>query len=571
MSSPTPTPNPWLPQAAYAVPRHPAPVDLRLDGNEGLAPSDALVGLLGELSPETLQRYPSPRRLEARLAERFDVDPECALVTAGGDEGLSRLCRAFLGPDRNLVLPEPSFEMIRRFAEETRAEVRSVAYDGSSYPTDQVLEACDAETSVIAVVSPNNPTGGVISAQDLRRLSEGAPQAILMVDLAYVEFAEEDLTPVALELPNAVVFRTFSKARGLAGLRVGYALGPARWLNVLRSVGLPYPVSAPALRLAEASLESPESVTQTVERLCAARERLGAALLKAQVTAYPSQGNFVFARGVDGRWWRDALSGLGIGVRAWPGSERLGDAVRISCPGRAEDTDRVCEAIETITRPEALLFDLDGVLADVSQSYRTAIVETAARFGVSVSREQIETLKARGDANNDWVVTWRLINELGGEASLDQVTEVFEDLYQGRGEADALYLRERLIGPRDVLASLKERLPLGIVTGRPRSDAERFLSDFELDGLFEVVITMEDAPLKPDPAPVRRALEALGARRAWMIGDTPDDVRSARAASVLPVGVIAPGSPKPSTTETLLGAGAAVVLDRWDQLQERLP
>ena len=87
----------------------------------------------------------------------------------------------------------------------------------------------------------------------------------------------------------------------------------------------------------------------------------------------------------------------------------------------------------------------------------------------------------------------------------------------------------------------------------------------------EVVITMEDAPLKPDPAPVRRALEALGARRAWMIGDTPDDVRAARAAGVLPVGVIAPGSPIPSTTETLLGAGAAVVLDRWDQLQERLP
>ena len=110
------------------------------------------------------------------------------------------------------------------------AEVRSVPYDGASYPTDAVLAVCDAETSVIAIVSPNNPTGGVISAQDLRSLSKRAPQAILMVDLAYVEFAEEDLTPVALELPNAIVFRTFSKARGLAGLRVGAApeaAGPA--------------------------------------------------------------------------------------------------------------------------------------------------------------------------------------------------------------------------------------------------------------------------------------------------------------------------------------------------------
>ncbi|MDP6945444.1 MAG: histidinol-phosphate transaminase, partial [Myxococcota bacterium] len=273
MTTTTPTPNAWLSDDAYSVPRHPAPIDLRLDGNEGIGPDADLLAGLRTLTPEMLRRYPSPGPLEAKLAARFGLDPERVVVTAGGDEGLMRMCRVFLGPGRNLVLPEPSFEMIRRFAEGCQGDVRSVPYTDDGYPTDAVIAACDERTAVIAVVSPNNPTGSVISEADLRRLSSAAPQAMLMVDLAYVEFADVDLTEVALGLSNAIVFRTFSKARGLAGLRVGYAMGAARWINLLRGVGLPYPVSAPALTLATASLEDDVDVNDGVATLRRERER----------------------------------------------------------------------------------------------------------------------------------------------------------------------------------------------------------------------------------------------------------------------------------------------------------
>ena len=124
--------------------------------------------------------------------------------------------------------------------------------------------------------------------------------------------------------------------------------------------------------------------------------------------------------------------------------------------------------------------------------------------------------------------------------------------------------------PRRWLARLTERLPLAIVTGRPRAEAEWFLDRFRLRSLFEAVIAREAAPAKPDPRPVHRALETLGVDRAWMIGDTPDDVAAASGAGVVPIGVPAPGEDGAKTRKALARAGAATVLDRTTDLEDLL-
>ena len=565
-----PTPNPWLNTQPYRVPRHPAPVSLKLDSNEGKAPPKRLLDSIEEITPEQLLRYPNPSRLESLLAERFGIDKTRVLLTAGGDEGLMRMCRAFLGPGRNMIFPEPSFEMIRRFAAGTQAEVRTVPYPADGYPTDEVISKCNETTAVIAVVSPNNPTGGVITKDDLQRLSKEVPQAMIMLDLAYIEFAESDLTDVALHLSNVLIFRTFSKAFGLAGLRVGYAMGQEKWITLLRSVGLPYPVSRTALQLAESSLGFSGERDNTIANIRGFRNDITATLKQCNVESYPSQANFVFATGLDGLWWRDAMAGLGIGIRAWPNQRELNQAMRISCPTNAEDTKRLCHAIRTISAPQGLLFDMDGVLADVSKSYRAAIVQTAKHFGVQITTTDIEQAKADGDANNDWVVTWRLLRANGVEVSLEDVTDIFEQLYQGTGTSEALYKQESFIGKAKTLAQLSQKYKIAIVTGRPRRDAERFLQDFGLLSLFDTLVCMEDAAIKPSPEPVRKALQIMNVERAWMLGDTPDDIVAAREAGVLPIGVVPPGVAVEKLSATLLQSGAAVVLEQWDSIVGRL-
>ncbi len=546
----------------YRVPRPPQPIDLWLDRTEGDCRGDEVV------SADALSRYPDARPLEAQLAAALGVPASGVLVTAGADEALDRACRAVLGPGRSIIVPTPTFEMLPRYARLAGARVIEVPWLAGDFPVAQVEAAIEPSTAAIAVVSPNNPTGLVARAQDLARLAAAAPTALLIVDLAYVEYAAEDLTPAVLALPNAVVVRSLSKAWGMAGLRLGYVAGPPGIINWLRTAGGPYAVASASLAVAARRLRDDGARVQQVRQVVqAARARLAQKLVDLGGEASPSQANFLLCRFRNAAWVRDALCGLGIATRHFPGVTLLADCLRITCPLAERDLARLEAALASALAPEALLFDLDGVLADVSASYRRAIIDTAQSFGVMLSGTEIALAKAHGNANNDWELTWRLVRAAGVQTSLDEVTSRFERLYQ---DEPGLWRHETLLIDQAELDRLAARLPLAIVTGRPRRDALRFLERVGVLGKFAAVICAEDAPAKPDPAPVELALRRLGVRRAWLVGDTPDDVRAARSAGVVALGFLPPYH-APNFDAALLTAGAARVLTHLSTLQELLP
>jgi histidinol-phosphate aminotransferase len=418
-------------------------------------------------------------------------------------------------------------------------------------------------------VSPNNPTGSVVGAAELTRLAQALPGVLVLLDLAYVEFADEDLTPTALELPNVVVFRTLSKAWAAAGLRVGYAMGDARVISWLRAAGQPYPVSAPSLIAARRLLSRAQGVGSHVEGVLRQRDRVLRGLRELGLEAMDSQANFVLVYFQDAQWTLDALAGLGIGVRSFPGRPGLEGWLRITIPSEESLADRLLASLRTVLRPQALFFDLDGVLADVSRSYRLAILQTASAFGVELAPDEIAQAKAAGNSNNDWLLTQALLRRHGVEQPLSEIRELFEGLYQGADGQRGLWRDEPLLISRGLLDELAAQYPLAIVTGRPRSDAVRFLEMHRVQEFFDAVVTLEDGPSKPDPTPVLRALDALAVERAWMLGDTPDDVAAARAAGVLPVGVMAPGDDVGLAREGLRDASR--VLRSVNEIQEILP
>ncbi len=561
---PGPAPNAGV-RPAYTTATPSAPIDLWLAGNEGRAPE----GFAVEIKGDELGRYPSSAELSSKIAQRHGVDPRQVLVTAGADDALLRLALAYLDQGREIVLPSPTFVMIERYAELAGGTVVRVDWPaGTGYPTDAVLAAMGPRTSLVAMVTPNNPTGDVATEDDLERVAAAAPDALVVVDCAYGEFADEDLTAPALAQPNAVVLRTFSKAYGCAGLRVGYALGRPEVMEVLRAAGNPYPCAGPSLAAAAQRLDG--DIAPFVRAVRAEREQLARALQDLGFEAYASQGNFVYAQGERAGSVAQLLTGFGIAVRSFPAPGQAA-ALRITCPGWAPSQARLLHALATVAAPEAILFDMDGVLADVSRSYRTAIIQTAAAFGVTVTDRDVEALKAQGNANDDWSLTQRLVNAAGVEASLVEVTTRFEELYQGVDGEPGLKDTERLLLGREDLAELAQRFRLGVVTGRPRSDAEFFLRSQGIADLFDVVVTRDDAALKPSPEPTALALKQLGVRRAWLLGDTLDDIQSAKGASVLGIGVLAPGAPVASTAPALRRAGAATVLSDVQDLMDLLP
>lgn len=556
----------------YQVPRHPAPIELRLDGNEGMRPADDVFHPLRDASPALLRRYPSRVALQERLAARLNVPLDQLITTCGGDDALDRAFRCMLEPGREVVIPTPTFDMLHRYARWTGATVVEVPWGDTPWPRQAVLDALTPETAVVCVVTPNNPTGGIATAEDLRAISAAAPQALLVVDLAYTEFAAVDLTATALALPNAVVFRTLSKAYGLAGLRVGYAAGPAEVIGWMRSAGNPYTVSAPSVALACAALDGPqEEADAFVARIKAERITLAATLRELGAETWASEGNFVYAKIADPLWLRDALAGIGIGIRVWPGTPGREHATRITCAGYPDDAARLEHGLRSALAPEALILDMDGVLADVSDSYRTAVRATTEAFGVTLEPEAIRDAKDAGGANNDWLLTRKLLADRGVEVSLEAVTATFEALYQGTDTTPGLKDRETCLVSLEQFAEWGRRYPIAIVTGRPMVDAMYFLDLHGLTPHVKTVVSMDDAPAKPDPAPVRLALERLGVTTAWMVGDTPDDIRASRAAGVVPLGVVAPGDDFDHVHAVLTPLGAARVLRHTIDLQELLP
>lgn len=560
------TPNPALAELPpYTVGRPEDGIDLILDFNECLAPPAPLEG--------DLHRYPETRPpLQAAIAARLGVAADAVLVTCGADDALERAVRAVTWAGRRVVVTDPTYGMIRRYATAVGAEIRRVPWWRGGLPVAELAAAVDDATALVAVVSPSNPTGLAATRAELERLLAAVPRALVIVDQAYVDFAEpeHDLTQVALAHANAVLVRTFSKAWGAAGLRVGYAAGDPRVVDWMRRIGLPFPVSRPSAAAAAALLEAGPD-RRRIERIRGERVELARLLDRLGAETWPSEGSFVLARFGDAGLVFRGLAGQGIAVRNLGRQAGLEGCLRITLPGDPAIFARLCRALEVVLAPEALLLDMDGVLADVSGSYRAAMVATAAEWGVTVSAADIARVKAAGEANNDWVVTRRLLAEGGVTVDLDEVTRRFEAHYQGDGDRPGLWQRETLMMDRGQLEELARGRPLAVVTGRPRRDAERFLASHGLDRLIEVVVCMEDAPAKPDPAPVRVALERLGVERAWLVGDTPDDVRAARAAGVLAVGVPAPGEDPHAARETLLAAGAATVLTTPEQILEVLP
>ena len=556
----------------YRVPRAATPMDLFLDGNEGVSPPEELLRWVAELSPEVLRRYPSTSLLEAELAEHLGVRPEEVLVTAGADDALDRIARAVMEGGRNMVVAAPTFEMIPRYGAMAGGEIRRVPGDGPEFPLRELLEAVDEATALVVAITPNNPTGVVAHCEELEELARACPHALVLVDHAYVEFCDQDFTARAVALENVVVTRTFSKALGLAGARVGYAVASKELIEWLETAGHPYAVSGLSIEVARRWLrEGQEQVAGFIDTVKQERVRLQKSLEEGGARVLPSGANFLFAFVEDGTWWRDGLAGQGIAIRAYPGVEGMEGAIRIACPGNEAEMERLERAIQIVGRPEAILFDLDGVFADVSSSYREAIVQTAASFGVAVNDEQIRGIKARGNANNDWRVTQELLAAAGVDASLEEVTRRFEELYQGSEDKPGLWQRESMLVSKGFLEELAARgVKIGIVTGRPRKDADRFLDHFEIREFFEALVCMEDGPLKPDPWPVEEGLRQLGVERAFFVGDTPDDMRAGRAAGVLPLGICAPGDGGEAMEEALLSAGAGRVLGRLEELIEVL-
>lgn len=313
----------------YAPDRTPCATDLSDNTNLWGVPPHAARALAGA-GAAAVTRYPSlyAPELKRALADRAGVTADMIVTGCGSDDVLDSAIRAVAEPGDRVAVPDPSFGMIPIFARMNGLEPVLVPLrDGLALDADAMLAT---GARVIYLCSPNNPTGNLLDPRDVARVVRDAP-GVVILDEAYADFAGGDLSELLRESDRLLLCRTMSKAYGLAGLRVGYAIGaPALVAAVEKSRG-PYKVSALAERAALAALRDDEEwVRARVADAIDNRERLIVRLRARALAPLPSAANFVLVPVPDAGAVSARMRALGVAVRPFTALPAIGDALRVS-------------------------------------------------------------------------------------------------------------------------------------------------------------------------------------------------------------------------------------------------
>ncbi len=327
---------------------------VKLASNENpLGPSPRAVSAI-KASLADLNRYPDGANYELRrrIAARHQVDPRCVFAAGGSVEVINLLAFLFLRPGLNAVFSEHSFAIYPLATHAAGGTCRVVpTIDGYSHDLDAIASAIDADTRLVFLANPNNPTGTIYHRAEWKRFLGRVPEHVVIVaDEAYFEFVRDPEYPDSLDDHNdarlIVTMRTFSKIFGLAGLRAGYAVARPEIVRLLNNVRQPFNLTSLAQVAVIAAMDDTQHVERTLKVNAEGVAYLEAEFRRMGIAFVPTHGNFILTEVGDGRTVYDALLRKGVIVRAMNGYG-YPRHVRISV-GLPEENRRLIEALEQV-------------------------------------------------------------------------------------------------------------------------------------------------------------------------------------------------------------------------------
>jgi len=302
----------------YEAPEEGREGKLRLDFNENtIGCSPAVLRALQTVTAEQLAMYPEYENSVRRLATYFGVRPSEMLLTNGVDDALRLLMEVFIQPGDAVLIPEPTFSMYRFFSQVAGARVISVRFDRAmNFPVEATLRELKRSPHILFIANPNNPTGTLLDEASLARILDAAPRTVVLVDEAYFDFSGLTVLPWIRRRPNLIVSRTFSKAAGLAALRMGALFARSDVIAAMRRAFTPYPVNSLALVAAEAALGDETFLRAYIRDVLESRFLLARGLEQLGARVFPSGANFVLVDfGIGGSRLAKRLARRGILVR----------------------------------------------------------------------------------------------------------------------------------------------------------------------------------------------------------------------------------------------------------------
>lgn len=539
---------------------------LKLNFNENLiGPSPKVLDAIKKIDKTKICLYPSYQKLIDAIAIYRNVPSSTVFPTNGADEALNYIINTFVESDENIVIASPYFLMNKIYARISDIEFREIEYKEKwLYPIDDVLSAVDEKTKLIIVTSPNSPTGEVISDEDLMRIIENSKNALVLIDETYGSYANKSYAHLTKGFSNVAVVKSLSKDFALAGLRLGYIISDKRNIDYIRTIASPGNVNSIAVLAGIAALSDTKHLEHVKREIQKSKDFLVKELSDV-ATIYPSETNFLC---------------IDFGEKATAVNERLllnGIKAKVFKDGVLKNHFRLTipplnlakKVVDAIKVKTLIVFDMDGVLIDVENSYRLAIKKTFEHFsGQELLTEKIQEAKNLGGLNNDWDLTEYLLEQSGILIEKNLIIEKFQEFYFGQN-GEGFIQNEELLICKNILKNLAKNHQLAIFTGRPRKEALFTLEFFGIRNLFSKVISMDDLDTdlqKPNPYGLFMIMSKLQPKSIFYLGDTIDDMQAAVSAKIHGIGVLTKQNKSGVFKKLLKTNGAMVVLNNVNDI-----
>jgi histidinol-phosphate aminotransferase len=347
---------------------------VRLDFNENtVGCSPKVLRRLKKITAGELTVYPEYTEVLSQFAKHFHVSPSELTVTNGTDEAIQLVVNTFVGPGDTVVIPRPTYAMYRFYSQIAGARVIEIDYgSGLRFPATELIQAAKAGAKAILIANPNNPTGTSATKEKLKAILEASPHAAVLIDEAYFEFSGQTVLPWISRYPNLFVSRTFSKAFGLASLRLGCLFSQEDNMEKIRKGQSPYSVNTIAVLCGLEAIRDSAYIKRYVSETLRAREILCGELERLDWKYYPSDANFVLVDfGGDAGAVQRSLQSRNILVR--DRSYEIANCLRITL-GTVAQTRKLISALRQFRRKSGRTFPSPSAQASHASRMRRAAI-----------------------------------------------------------------------------------------------------------------------------------------------------------------------------------------------------
>ncbi|MBP7863464.1 aminotransferase class I/II-fold pyridoxal phosphate-dependent enzyme [bacterium] len=534
----------------------------RLDFNENTTGFSDVFNC-ADLPEELFNTYPEYDEINAKIAAYYSVAKESVLLTNGSDEGISVISSSFIeaGEDRAIV-SDPCFAIIPHSLRLAGAETRAVKVLADlSFNIDGIEAELKSGAKIAFFASPENPTGAVLEVSRVASWCKAYPETLIVIDEAYGEYNQDSCLSLINRFDNLLVLKTFSKAWGMAGLRLGIVFGKPELIEVLERVKLPYSVNAAAVWMAQKLLDNATRVKLEVKNSLIRLDNLATEIEHRGYKVTRGASNSILVEmGFLSKRFTEFCREQSVLIR--DRSEVIDGMVRVST-GTQVENDKFLSVLDQFSKSFGIIFDLDDTIVDTSKSFAKVVENLVENYtGIPLEEGELSALKAEGGYNDDWIATQELINRRGYEADIEDIVLTAIPMYK-----EIAMDAETLMCDLGVLETLRKRHRIFIVTGRCRVEYDPVWGS-RLDSVFDQVYCVGDRPhlhAKPSGDYLEACMRENNLSDAIYIGNSVDDVSAALSRRIEAFGV--------STTlsaEQLTASGAARVLKSVDELKELL-